>query len=76
MADSVMKKQKDINNFLGRKEHVIHVKIKWKETRNNFVQKLYKIMTEDIQLWSATSKIKYLSNTTDKSVINWFGKFL
>ena len=31
-------------------------------------------MTEDIQLWSDTDKIKYLFSTTDKSVINCFGK--
>ena len=43
---------------------------------NNFFQKLYKIMTEDIQLWSDTDKIKYLFSTTDKSVINCFGKFV
>ena len=42
--------------------------------RDNFFQKLYEIMTEDIQLWSDTGKIKYLFNTTDKSVINCFGK--
>ena len=33
-------------------------------------------MTEDIQLWSDTDKIKYLFSTTDKSVINCFGKFV
>ena len=33
-------------------------------------------MTEDIQLWSDTDKIKYLFSTTDKSVINFFGKFV
>ena len=27
-------------------------------------------MTEDIQLWSDTDKIKYLFSTTDKFVIN------
>ena len=27
-------------------------------------------MTEDIQLWSHTDKIKYVFSTTDKSVIN------
>ena len=85
-----MKKQKDMNNYLGRKEHVIRVKIKWRmriihfllecslneEIRNNFFKKLYKIMTEDVQLWSDTAKIKYLFSTTDKSVINCFGKFV
>ena len=30
IADSIVKKQKDMNNCLGRKEHVIHVKIKWR----------------------------------------------
>ena len=90
IADSIVKKQKDMNNCLGRKEHVIHVKIKCledehhfllecslnEEIRNNFFQKLYRIMTEDIQLWSDTDKIKYLFSTTDKSVINCFGKFV
>ena len=33
-------------------------------------------MTEDIQLWSDTDKIKYLLSTTDKSVINCFGIFV
>ena len=33
-------------------------------------------MTEDIRLWSDTDKIKYLFSTTDKSVINCFGKFV
>ena len=33
-------------------------------------------MTEDIQLWSDTDKIKYLFNTTDKSVINCFGNLV
>ena len=46
------------------------------EIFNNFFQKLYKIMTEDIQLLSDTDKIKYLFSTTDKSVINCFGKFV
>ena len=40
------------------------------EIRENFFQKLYTIMTEDIQLWSDTDKIKYFFSTTDKSVIN------
>ena len=44
--------------------------------KRNFFQKLYKIVTEDIQLWSDTDKIKYLFSTTDKSVINCFGKFV
>ena len=43
---------------------------------NNFFQKLYKIMTEDIQLWSDTDKINYLFSTTDESVINCFVKFV
>ena len=46
------------------------------EIRNNFLQKRYKNMTEDIQLWNDTDKIKYLSSTTDKSVINCFRKFV
>ena len=47
------------------------------ESRNNFFQTLYKIMTEVIQLWSDTDKIKkYLFSTTDKSVVNCFGKFV
>ena len=33
-------------------------------------------MTEDIQLWSDTDKIKYLFSTTDKFVINCFWKFV
>ena len=33
-------------------------------------------MTEDIQLWSNTDKIKYLFSTTDKSVINCLAKFV
>ena len=46
------------------------------EIRNNLFQKLTKIMTEDIQLWSNTYKITYLFSTTDKSVINCFAKFV
>ena len=46
------------------------------EIRNNFFQKLYKIITEDIQLWSDTDKIKYLFSTTDKSVIDNVEKFV
>ena len=46
------------------------------EIHNNLFQKLYKIMTENIQLWSNTDKIKYLFSTTDKSVINCFAKFV
>ena len=46
------------------------------EIRKNFFQKIYTIMTEDIQLWSETDKIKYFFSTTDKSVINCFGKFV
>ena len=46
------------------------------EIHNNFCQELYKIMTEDIQLWSNTDKIKYLFSTTDKSVINCLAKFV
>ena len=46
------------------------------EIRNNCFQNLYKIMTEDVQLWSDTDKIKYLYSTTDKSVINCFEKFV
>ena len=30
IEDSIVKKQKDMNNYLGRKEHVIHEKIKWR----------------------------------------------
>ena len=78
-----------MNSCLERKEHVIHV-FKGKvedehhfllecslneEIRKNFFQKLYTIMTEDIQLWSDTDKIKYLFSTTDKSVINCLGNF-
>ena len=68
---------------------MIHVKIKCsvqhhfqlecslnEEIRNNFFQKLHKIMTGDIQLWSDTDKIKYLFSATDISVINCFGKFV
>ena len=46
------------------------------EIRNNFFQKRYKIMREDIQLWCDTDKIKYLFNTTDKSFINCFGNLV
>ena len=46
------------------------------EIGNKFFQELYKIMTEDIQLWSNTDKIKYLFSTTYKSVIKCFAKFV
>ena len=35
-----------------------------------------KIETEDIKSWSDTDKIKYLFETTDKSVKGCFGKFV
>ena len=46
------------------------------EIRNNLFQTIYKIMIEGIQLWSDTDKIKYPFSTTDKSVLNCFGKFV
>ena len=50
---------KDLNNFLEKKEHVI--------------DKIDKIRTEDFQSWSDTDKIKYLFETTDKSIMSCFG---
>ena len=46
------------------------------EIRHNFLQKIDYITTEDFQSWSDTDKIKYHFETTDKSIINCFGKFL
>ena len=46
------------------------------EILHNFIQKIDKITTEDFQSWSDKDKIKYLFETTDKSVINCFGKFV
>ena len=46
------------------------------EIRPNFLQKIDKITTEDLQSWSDTDEIKYLFETTDKSIINCFGKFV
>ena len=40
------------------------------EIRHNFLQKIDKITTEDFQFSSDTDKIKYLFETTDKSIIN------
>ena len=45
------------------------------EIRHNFLQKIDKITTEDFQSWSDKDKRKYLFETTDKSIINCFGKF-
>ena len=46
------------------------------EICHNFLQKIDKITTEDFQSWSDKDKIKYLFETTDKSIINCFGKFV
>ena len=46
------------------------------EIRHNFLQKIDKTTTEDFQSWSDKDKIKYLFETTDKSIINCFGKFV
>ena len=46
------------------------------EIRHNFLQKIDEITTEDFQSWSDKDKIKYLFETTDKSIINCFGKFV
>ena len=40
------------------------------EIRHDFSLKIDKITTEDFQSWSGTDKIKYLIETTDKSIIN------
>ena len=46
------------------------------EIRHNFLQKIDKIVTEDFRSWSDTDRIKYLFETTDKPIINCFGKFV
>ena len=46
------------------------------EIRHNFLQEIDKIVTEDFRSWSDTDRIKYLFETTDKPIINCFGKFV
>ena len=78
-----------MNNFPGKKrtcdtckskvEDELHFLLECplnEEIRHNFLQKTDKITTEDFQSWSGKDKIKYLFETTDKSIINSFGKFV
>ena len=46
------------------------------EIRHNFLQKIDKITIEAFYSWSDKDKINYLLETTDKSSINCFGKFV
>ena len=78
---------KDMNNFSRKKktcdtcknkvEDKLHFFLECplnEEIRHDFSQKIDKITTEDFQSWSDTDKLKYLFETTDKSIISCFGK--